>query len=161
MLRLGEMGLAIYITYITFRPIPRPWQAGTGTQSCQTLCNPMDYSQAPLSIGFSRQEYWSGLLFPPPGDLPTQGLNTRLLWFLHWQVGSLPLNRQADVTKHHTFPTGPRGCFWVLHTACQLSHNWLRVGRTTETSFSLLQNTQNLKVKQEFETKVYPEKLKA
>ena len=26
--------------------------------------------QAPLSVGFSRQEYWSGLLFPPPGDLP-------------------------------------------------------------------------------------------
>ena len=26
--------------------------------------------QAPLSLGFSRQEYWSGLPFPPPGDLP-------------------------------------------------------------------------------------------
>ena len=26
--------------------------------------------QAPLSVGFSRQEYWSGLSFPPPGDLP-------------------------------------------------------------------------------------------
>ena len=26
--------------------------------------------QVPLSIGFSRQEYWSGLPFPPPGDLP-------------------------------------------------------------------------------------------
>ena len=26
--------------------------------------------QTPLSIGFSRQEYWSGLPFPPPGDLP-------------------------------------------------------------------------------------------
>ena len=26
--------------------------------------------QAPLSVGFSRQEYWSGLLFPPPGHLP-------------------------------------------------------------------------------------------
>ena len=27
-------------------------------------------SQAPLSLGFSRQEYWSGLTCPPPGDLP-------------------------------------------------------------------------------------------
>ena len=27
--------------------------------------------QAPLSMGISRQEYWSGLPFPPPGDLPT------------------------------------------------------------------------------------------
>ena len=30
----------------------------------------MGCSQAPLSMGFSRQEYWSGLLFPPPRDLP-------------------------------------------------------------------------------------------
>ena len=30
--------------------------------------------QASLSMGFSRQEYWSGLLFPPPGDLPDPGI---------------------------------------------------------------------------------------
>ena len=30
--------------------------------------------QAPLSMGFSRQEYWSGLPFPPPGDLPEPGI---------------------------------------------------------------------------------------
>ena len=30
--------------------------------------------QAPLSMGFSRQEYWSGLLFPPPRDLPNPGI---------------------------------------------------------------------------------------
>ena len=30
-------------------------------------------AKAPLSKGFSRQEYWSGLLFPPPGDLPDPG----------------------------------------------------------------------------------------
>ena len=47
--------------------------------------------QAPLSTGFSRQEYWSGLLCPPPGDLPTQGPNPSLLCLLHWQVGSLAL----------------------------------------------------------------------
>ena len=29
--------------------------------------------QAPLSMGFFRQEYWSGLPFPPPGDLPNPG----------------------------------------------------------------------------------------
>ena len=41
-------------------------------QSCWTL----DYvaCQAPLSIGFSRQEYWSGLPCPPPGDLPDPGI---------------------------------------------------------------------------------------
>jgi len=30
--------------------------------------------QAPLSLGYLRQEYWSGLPFPPPGDLPNQGM---------------------------------------------------------------------------------------
>ena len=34
---------------------------------------------APLSMGFSRQEYWSGLPFPPPGDLLTQGSNPHFL----------------------------------------------------------------------------------
>ena len=42
--------------------------------------------QAPLSMEVPRQEYWSGLLFPSPGDLPTQGLNPHLFRFLHWQV---------------------------------------------------------------------------
>ena len=35
----------------------------------------MDYVlQAPPSMGFSRQEYWGGLPFPPPGDLPDPGI---------------------------------------------------------------------------------------
>ena len=33
--------------------------------------------QAPLSMGFSRQEYWSGLPFPSPGDLPDPGIEPR------------------------------------------------------------------------------------
>ena len=32
--------------------------------------------QAPLSMGFSRQEYWSGLPCPPPGDLPDPGIKS-------------------------------------------------------------------------------------
>ena len=44
-------------------------------QSCPTLCDPMDCSPpAPLSMGFSRQEHWSGLPCPPPGDLPNPGI---------------------------------------------------------------------------------------
>ena len=41
-----------------------------------TLCNPVDYMahQAPLSMGFSRQEYWSSLPCPPPGDPPDPGI---------------------------------------------------------------------------------------
>ena len=41
---------------------------------CPILCNPMVACQAPLSMGFSRQEYWSGLPFPSPGDLPYPGI---------------------------------------------------------------------------------------
>ena len=43
-------------------------------QSCLTLYSPMDCSQTPLSMGFSRQEYWSGLPCPPPGHLPNSGI---------------------------------------------------------------------------------------
>ena len=40
-----------------------------------TVCNPMDCArQAPPSMGFSRQELWSGLPCPPPGDLPDSGI---------------------------------------------------------------------------------------
>ena len=47
--------------------------------------------QAPLSVRFSRQEYWSGLPFPPPGDLPNSGIKPASLHFYHWQVDSLQL----------------------------------------------------------------------
>ena len=47
--------------------------------------------QAPLSMGFPKQEYWSGLPFPPPGIFSTQGSNPSLLHLLHWQIVSLPL----------------------------------------------------------------------
>ena len=59
---------------------------------CQTLSDTMDRSpQAPVSVGFSRQEYWSGLPYSPPGDPPDQGLNPHLLSLLRGQAGSLPL----------------------------------------------------------------------
>ena len=52
-------------------------------QSCLNLCDPMEWSptppshpptQAPLSMGFLRQEYWNGLSFPSPGELPDPGI---------------------------------------------------------------------------------------
>ena len=47
--------------------------------------------QAPLSMEFPRQEYWSELPLPTPGDLPAHGLNLCILCLLHWQAYSLPL----------------------------------------------------------------------
>ena len=44
-------------------------------QSCPALCDPTDCSPpAPRSMGFLRQEYWRGLPFPSPGDLPHPGI---------------------------------------------------------------------------------------
>ena len=44
-------------------------------QSCLTLVTPWTVAhQAPLSMKFFRQEYWSGLPFPSPGDLPDPGI---------------------------------------------------------------------------------------
>ena len=44
-------------------------------QLCPTFCDPWTAAhQVPLSMGFSRQEYWSGLPFPSPGDLPHPGI---------------------------------------------------------------------------------------
>ena len=49
-------------------------------QSCLTLCNPTDYSlPRSSSMGFARQEYWSGLPFPSPGDCPNPGIEPGLL----------------------------------------------------------------------------------
>ena len=48
------------------------------TQSCPTLCNPMNCSLPGSSVmEFFRQEYWSGLPFPSPGDLPNPGIEPR------------------------------------------------------------------------------------
>ena len=64
------------------------WFGGLVTQSCPTLVTPWTVAcQAPLSMGFSKQEYWSGLPFPSPGDLPNPGTEPRSPAL---QVDSLP-----------------------------------------------------------------------
>ena len=48
--------------------------------------------KAPPFKGFSRQEYWSGLPFPPPGDLPDTGIEPMSPSSAAWQVDSFPLS---------------------------------------------------------------------
>ena len=60
--------------------------------------------QAPLSMGFSRQEYWIGLPFPSPGNLPDSGLNPRLFHLLHWQLDSLPLEHLGIPGREVYYP---------------------------------------------------------
>ena len=88
-----------------FSNICRIWKSESEVaQSCSTLCDPMDLAyQASPSMGFSRQEYWSGLPFPSPGNLPNPGI----------EPGSPALQTEA-------LPCEPPGKPGVLKT-CVLS----------------------------------------
>ena len=81
------------------------------------LCNPWSVAlQAPLSMGFFRQEYWTGLLCPSPVLLRiflTQGLNQHLLCLLHWQTGTTSItwedkrwttNKQTKINENWHLP---------------------------------------------------------
>ena len=58
----------------------------SGLSHVRLFCDLMYYSPpGPPSMGFSRQESWSGLPFPPPGDLPDPGIEPCLSCLLHWQ----------------------------------------------------------------------------
>ena len=94
-------------TYDTHTPIHRPHIPHVQAKSLQScpLCATLwtVAHQAPLSMGFSRQEYWSGLLCLLQRIFPSQGSNPHLLRLLYWQVGSLPLVLPGKPT--HTIHT--------------------------------------------------------
>ena len=93
---------------------------------CPTLHNPMDCThQAPLSMGFPRQEHWSGLSFPSPGELLNPGIKPASLACPVLAAGYLPLappgkpsnsmNPCLDL-KHHD----DRHHIWVFFVFCFL-----------------------------------------
>ena len=59
--------------------------------------------QAPLSMQFPKQEYWSGLSFPPPGDLPNPGIELTSLASPALQVDSLPAEPSRKSMQGLTF----------------------------------------------------------
>ena len=63
--------------------------------------------QAPLSMGFSQQEYWSGLPCPPPGDLSDPGIKPRSPAL---QADSLPLSHQGTPIICHQFSSVAQSC---------------------------------------------------
>ena len=73
-----------------------PFCVGGGTKvakCCLNLATLRSVAcQAPLSMGFSRQEYWNGLPFPSPGDLPNQVMKPGSPAL---QAGSLPTELQG------------------------------------------------------------------
>ena len=57
-----------------YHPLSCTDGGGLVAKSCLTLATPWAIAfQGPLSMGFPRQEYWSGVPFPSPGDLPNPG----------------------------------------------------------------------------------------
>ena len=71
---------------------------------CVCVLNDVRLFATPWTImEFSRQEYWSVLPFPTPGDLPTQGSNSRLMSLLHWQEGSILLMPPGKPSFHTAF----------------------------------------------------------
>ena len=117
---------------VSFPCIPTGLGRSEVAQSCPTLCDPMDSSlhQAPPSMGFSRQEYWSGLPFPSPGNLPDTGMNPGLpicRRFTVWPTREVGTDFSV-VTKH-----GHKGQhFFMRHTLA--GGSWL----TTLISVELL-----------------------
>ena len=61
------------------RPIQVGLKQSVCAQSRPTLCSPMEACEAPLSMGFSRQEYWYGLSDPPIVVLPDPGVESSSL----------------------------------------------------------------------------------
>ena len=91
---------------------------GLVTKSCLTLVTPWTIAhQVPLSMGFSRQEDWSGLPCPPPGDLPSPGIKP-----------ASPASPALQVDSLLTEPRGePRECsFSSVHFTHSVMSDSLR-----------------------------------
>ena len=84
--------------------------SGVSTGNCVCVCMVSQFShvqlfvtlwtiahQAPLSMGFSRQKYWSELPCPPPEDFPHPGIEPCLLFLRHWQAVSFPLAHLGSI----------------------------------------------------------------
>ena len=93
-------------------PHGRVGGVGLVAQLCPTLVAPWTVAhQAPVSMGFSRQEDWSGLPFPSPGDLPNPGMEPG------------PPEFEAD-----SLPTEPQGKPYHIVKGCSLMYHLLVCG---------------------------------
>ena len=77
-----------------------PFILQKGSDNCSCCClvaKSCPTCHAPLSVGFPKQQYWSSLPFPSPGDLPY--LRTGLLHLLQWQATSSLLSHKGSPTS--------------------------------------------------------------
>ena len=116
------------------------------TQSCSTVCDPWTIAcQASLSMEFPRQEYWSGLSFPFPGDPPTSGLEPRssalqAVSFLSHQGSVAFMIRCSKRSPGHLRLKKLKLLKWPLkHCTClhynQVSVDWLYCVRVSRPKF--------------------------
>ena len=90
--------------------------------------------QAPLSMGFSRQEYWSGLPFPSLGDLPNLGIEPVSLeapalagGFFSTELPGKPLANASAANGSLLQDSMDRGAWWAAIHGITESWTWLRV----------------------------------
>ena len=82
-------------------------------RSCLTLCNPWTVAcQTPLSMGFSRQEYWSGLPLAPQGGLPDPGIEPASLM------------SPALAGRFFTTSTTWEACYWLWMGHFSVERQW-------------------------------------
>ena len=92
-LAINKVGLLLFSHWVMSESFATPW----------TIAH-----QTPLSMRFPRQEYWSGLPFPSPGDLSNLGIKPV---FPAWQADSLPLSHHASPNKAESLFLF---CPWIL-----------------------------------------------
>ena len=95
------------------------------TQSCPTLCYPMDCNPPGFSVQLSRQEYWSGLLFASQGDLPDPGI----------KPGSPALQMDSLQSEHITLHNVPM--YYVNYSPALCCMSWISANRSLFNSLSI------------------------
>ena len=120
---LGRATLAPDLfTFSELRALPRPTECTSpsagmlcfATQSCLFVTPWTGACQAPLSVGFSRQEHWSGLPCPPPGDLTAPPGFPHCRWILYH-------------LSHQGRPEIPEWVAYPFSRGSSQPRNWTRV----------------------------------
>ena len=84
--------------------------------SVRLLATPQTIApQAPLSMGFSRPEYWSGMPFLSPGDLPNPGIEPGSPTLQADSLQYEPLGKPTKCTSMMIFPLSERSLFYMYH----------------------------------------------
>ena len=127
---LIHISLSLYFQF--FWKLPRSVTAASYSNFCVTFCAMLSHfsrvwlfgtlwtvaCQSPLSMGFSGKEYWSGLPFPPPGDLPDPGIKSTspalagsfFISSTTWETTEESLNCSPQWLYHFTFPPAMNKC---------------------------------------------------